>query len=143
MIPTKVLVTGSRDATPEMLAAVSRHLRGLKGRNAHIIVGDASGIDDTVIQTCDEIGLSIEAHGAYKKMRRRTMTGRNITHDTDYLGRDTLMAQLLGPGDICVAVWDGIKINSGTVATARRAARTCCAVYWLWKSPYQTVPSSH
>lgn len=130
----KVLFTGSREASHDMLEAVSRYINArIVGHEVLVIVGDADGVDETVIRCCDENEIPVEVHGAFNKFRRKTWTGTNVSHDTDYLGRDRIMANLLKPGDMCVAVWNGVSKESGTVATARYAGRSCHAVYWLWR----------
>jgi hypothetical protein len=129
----KILFSGSRAATPDMLAATDLYIRDrLAGKDVCIIVGDAEGIDYRVIQTCDELELPIEVHGGYGKMRCKTWTGVNVTHDTDYLERDRIMANLIGPDDRAVIVWDGISKRCGTVATARAVSKNTLLVYWLW-----------
>lgn len=131
----KILFTGSRDASPDMLRRVREYLDTLVGMDVHIIVGDAEGVDYQVVCYADELELSIECHGAYNRMRFKTWTGRNIPHDTDYLGRDRIMASLLKEGDTCIAVWNGKNLKSGTIATARYAKRSGAEIVWLHKSP--------
>lgn len=136
----KILVTGSRETTPEMVDALRRHLATLIGNDVLVIVGDAQGIDYETVQFCDENEIPVECHGAYQKMRNKTWTGENISHDTDYLGRDKIMVSLLGDGDRCWAVWSGkwnggIKGRSGAVYTARLAEKIGAETEWLWKKP--------
>jgi hypothetical protein len=69
-----------------------------------IVVGEADGIDATVIAECDRIGVPVEVHGAYGKLRHQSKFGQNIAHDCSYPGRDHIMAGLC---DVCQAVWDG------------------------------------
>ena len=138
----KILFTGSRDANPEMLRLAREYLDSLVGWDVHIIVGDADGVDYQVVMICDEKDISVECHGAYQKMRFKTWTGKNFAHDTDYLGRDRIMANLLEPGDECVAVWNGkwkngIVGRSGTVTTARYARERGAVVTWLYKIPIE------
>jgi len=133
-----ILFTGSRDANPEMLMLVHEYTDSLIGQDVRVIVGDAEGVDYQVVRNCDELEIPIECHGAYNKMRFKTWTGKNITHDTDYLGRDRIMANLLEPGDECVAVWNGKSMKSGTIATARYAKKKEATIVWLYKSPEKT-----
>ncbi len=129
----KVLFTGSRDASPEMLAAVRKYIRDrLAGADVQVIVGDADGVDYEVIQACDEHEIPIEVHGA-RRIRHKTWTGKNIVHDTDYLGRDRIMAGLLEKTDFLVVVWNGKSRQCGTIYTAKQASPRVLEAYWLWK----------
>lgn len=131
----KILFTGSREASPDMLEATREYIKKhVAGRNVIVIVGDAEGIDYQVIQTCDELEIPIEVHGAYGRMRHNTWTGKNFPHEVkSYLGRDRLMAEMVGVNDMVVAVWNGKSLKCGTVATARHASKSCPHAYWLWK----------
>jgi hypothetical protein len=134
----KILFTGSRDASPEMLAMVDMYIRGnLYDRDVSVIVGDADGVGYQVIQTCDECDIPIEVHGGYGKMLHKTWTGKNIVHDTDYPGRDKIIVSLLGQGDRCIAVWNGKwgRGRSGTVLTARFAEKAGIETEWIWMRP--------
>jgi hypothetical protein len=129
----KVLFSGSREASPMMLEATHRYLmEHIAGRDILVIVGDADGVDLRVIQTCDENDIPVEVHGAYRAIRHKSFTGQNISHDTDYHGRDRIMANLIGATDRAVIVWNGISRQSGTWATARAVSRNTMLVYWLW-----------
>lgn len=132
----KILFTGSRDATPDMLAATRNYIaERLVGKDVHVIVGDAEGVDYEVIQVCDEAEISIEVHGAYGKVRHKTWTGRNVPHDTDYPTRDRIMAGLIQPTDRAVVVWNGVTQACGTYLTARAVSKNTLRVYWLWMKP--------
>ena len=131
----KILFTGSRDASPEMLMLVRDTLESIRGQDVHIIVGDADGVDYKVIVSCDELDIPFEVHGAYNKMRHKAWNGVNIAHNLDYLSRDRLIANLLEPGDECVAVWNGKSLRSGTIATARYAKKIGATIKWLYKIP--------
>lgn len=138
----KILVTGSRDTTPEMVDCLRRHLVSLIGMDILVIVGDAEGVDRETVQFCDENDIPVECHGAYQKMRLKTWTGQNIPHDTDYLGRDKAMVSLLDQGDGCIAVWNGkwnggVRGRSGTVYTARLAEKLGIETEWIWRHPPQ------
>ncbi len=131
-----ILFTGSRKATPDMLFATANYIKErLAGKDVHVIVGDSEGVDYQVIQICDELELPIEVHGGYGKVRHKTWTGRNVAHDIDYLSRDRIMANLIGPTDRAVVIWDGVSKQCGTWATARAVSRNTMNVYWLWMKP--------
>lgn len=138
----KILITGSRDTTPEMVDCLKKYLISLIGEDVTVIVGDAWGIDYEVVQFCDENDIDVECHGAYQKMRFKTWTGRNVSHDTDYPGRDRIMVSLLNTGDRCVALWNGtwnhgIRGRSGTVLTGHLAEKAGIETEWIWRQPPQ------
>lgn len=137
----KILVTGSREANDEMLKLVCKTIIGFVSQDICVIVGDSpDGVDYQAIVSCDELEIPIECHGAYGKMRVKTWTGKNIVHDTDCLGRDRIMASLLGQGDTCYAFWNGIwknnvKGRSGTVYTAKWAKQAGADIIWPYRKP--------
>jgi len=129
----KILFSGSRNATPQMLEATRRYIvERLIGKDVYVIVGDAEGIDTCVIQTCDENDIPLEVHGAHDTIRHITFTGKQVKHPCGYLERDRIMADLIGQTDRAVIVWNGISRHCGTWATARAVSRNTMNVYWLW-----------
>ena len=114
---TKLLITGSRDASDRMLA----YARSLVGRAKElgwsVVVGDAAGIDAVVIAEADRMGVPVEVHGGYSKIRNVTTTGSNVKHDAGYPERDKIMA---GICDMCIGVWNGK--SRGTKITVDAAA---------------------
>jgi hypothetical protein len=109
----KLLITGSRNASERMLAYARKVVLRAKELEWTIIVGDAPGVDAEVIKACDELGVEVQVHGAYGKMRRQTKTGTNVAHlGKTYSERDLAMVELC---DICMAIWDGS--SRGTKAT--------------------------
>ena len=112
----KLLITGSRKATSEMLAYALKAVSRAKELGWHIVVGDAPGLDASVIAACDELGVPVEVHGAHGRIRNRTKTGKNIAHECNYTMRDQIMAEAC---DACLAVWNGH--SKGTRITFRCA----------------------
>ena len=108
----KLLVTGSRNASPAMIAYAKSVVAKAKALGWSVIVGDAEGIDAAVISECDRLAVPVSVHGAYSRLRRRTFTGKNYIHAGNYIERDRLMAEKC---DVCYAVWDGT--SRGTKAT--------------------------
>ncbi len=104
---TKVLFTGSRDATPEMLDYARRAVARVHKLGWEVVVGDATGVDQAVIEECDRLGVPVTVHGGYGKIRIRTTTGQNIPHPGSYPDRNWAMVETLAPGDHCLAIWDG------------------------------------
>jgi predicted Rossmann fold nucleotide-binding protein DprA/Smf involved in DNA uptake len=113
-----VLITGSRQTTPNMLAAARKVVEIAKNQGWTIIVGDAPGVDAEVIQACDVLGVPVEMHGAYNELRFRTHTGKNHWHPGPYSDRDRIMVELC---DRCIAIWNGK--SKGTLDTAKAAKR--------------------
>ena len=113
-----LLITGSRNASPAMLAEVSRVIHYEMQPGDRIIVGDAEGIDAEVIRLCDALGVGVYVFGAYDKLRNKTKTGKNLTVSGTYTQRDRIMAAI---ADKCCAIWDGKSV--GTRATATYAEK--------------------
>lgn len=114
--PRVLLITGSRDATPAMLDYTRRLVQRAKERDMVIIVGDAEGVDATVIEEADRLGVPCEVHGAYGKLKHQSHSGlamQNGHPGWTYPQRDELMAR---NADIVIAVWNGT--SRGTKLTA-------------------------
>ena len=102
---TKLLITGSRDASSQMLAYARSLVLRAREMGWSIVVGDASGIDAEVIKECDRLGVKVIVYGAFGNIRHRTQTGTNFpTSAKSYSERDRMMAQVC---DVCMAVWNG------------------------------------
>lgn len=115
---TILLITGSREATPDMLDYARRCVDRAKERGFEIICGDAEGVDEAVMQKAHAIGVPCRVYGAYRKIRRRTPSCEVQILAGDYPSRDIVMAQVC---DICVAVWNGM--SSGTRITFEAARK--------------------
>jgi len=113
----KLLVTGSRDASSLLFQYARAIIVRAKELGWSIVVGDAPGIDAEVIAACDMLGVPVEVHGGYNKLRHTSSSGQNITHPVSYPERDRLMAELC---DICIGVWNGK--SRGTMITVKAAA---------------------
>ena len=101
----KILITGSREATPEMLQAVKTYIDWADEHDAQVIVGDAPGMDAEVIRLCDERLIPLTVVGAYGKLRHRSkFPEQNCYIAGGYLDRDRLMAHKC---DCCIAIWNG------------------------------------
>ena len=101
-----VLITGSREASPEMLAKAVEVVRWCQREGYTILVGDAPGIDLQVRRACQQLGYaSIIVFGAYGKIRFNAVkVGRFVPLQGDYLSRDRVMAQQCS---LCVCLWNG------------------------------------
>lgn len=114
----KMLITGSRDATPAMLEKARWLVRRAKAKGDEIVVGDADGVDLAVMIECHKLGVKHQVWGAYGRMRHWTETGASNCIEGDYPARDRKMAQLC---DECTGVWNGI--SRGTRLTMEAAKR--------------------
>lgn len=113
----RLLITGSREATPEMLELVDQLVLDAKADGDEVIVGDADGVDARAIYQCDLLKVPVTVYGAYEKLRRRAKTGLNYGLKGTYPQRDLYMAERC---DVCVAVWSGV--SRGTRITFEAAA---------------------
>lgn len=120
-----LLITGSRNASSAMLDYAHKVVARAKEKGWKIIVGDADGVDDTMIQACDDLGVPVTVFGAYRKMRRKTRTGENSALPGSYPTRDRHMATLC---TYCMAIWNGE--SHGTMITYR-AAQSLGKQAWL------------
>lgn len=112
------LVTGSRDATKDMLEMASVLVAGCIAGNHMILVGDADGIDNRVIAYCNEKKYErIMVFGWGGLVRRRTRYGSNIIVVGDPLERNRVMAKLC---DDCTAIWNGISPSATRLSGTRR-----------------------
>ena len=115
----KVLITGSRQATPAMLAKVEEVVLWVKRQGYELLVGDAPGVDAHARLCAEVLGVPTTVFGAYARLRgRRRAHEAVIVIPEDYRVRDRLMAQHC---DLCVAVWNGR--SRGTNATFESARR--------------------
>ena len=113
---TKLLITGSREASNRMIDVAVKAVHRAKLLDWEIIVGDASGIDTCVIRICDELRVPVTVYGGYNKIRNRSKFGKNIPLDQTYVQRDAYMA---GECDKCYAIWNGV--SRGTKLTYQMA----------------------
>ena len=101
----KILIIGSFDSTPEMIAAAQRIVENAKRDGDTIICGDAPGIDRAVILKCDELGVKVAVYGAFN-MVRYCSTGAensNTALPSAYAVRDRTMAWAC---DRCFEIWN-------------------------------------
>lgn len=128
---TKILITGSRDATDDMIVGAEKITRRLIKLRHYVIVGDADGIDDAVIRTANLLKYErISVYGAYSRMKRKTDFGKNIPTDGTYPYRDELMAL---ETRVCLSIWNGR--SRGTRITFECAKRLNKPVYHMWTAP--------
>jgi hypothetical protein len=118
----KVLITGSRQATPAMLAKVEEVVLWVKRQGAELLVGDAPGVDAHVRVCAEALSVPTTVYGAYGRLRgRRRGHEQVVVVPEAYAVRDRLMAQAC---DLCIAIWNGrSRGTNATVDYARRLGK--------------------
>lgn len=103
----RLLITGSRNATPAMLRMAYSAVEHAKANGWHIIVGDADGIDKQVIDACCQLDMPFAIYGITSSPRN-LCCGHHIFNyqrmPGDYLARDRTMAHLCNR---VFAIWNG------------------------------------
>ena len=112
----KLLITGSRYISSAGIAYARAAVQRAKDLGWTIVVGDAGGVDQAVMNECHRLGVKHEVWGAYGKYRRTTPSARRNVIAGDYLERDRAMVER---ADKCLAIWNGS--SSGTKYTYDQA----------------------
>jgi SLOG cluster4 family len=127
----RVLITGSRAASPAMLAKVEEVVLWVKRQGYALLVGDAPGVDAHVRVCAEALSVPTTVYGAFGRLRGRHRRHEQVVVVPEvYAVRDCLMVQAC---DLCVAVWNGrSRGTSSTFEHARRlgkrvVVRTCGA----------------
>ena len=107
-----LLITGSRRISEAGLAFARRAVQRARQLDYEVIVGDATGIDEAVMQECHRLGVTCTVVGAYNRLRRRTPSCREVRRSGSYIQRDRYMAEQCS---MCLAIWNGE--SRGTKAT--------------------------
>jgi hypothetical protein len=95
---TRLLITGSRDATPAMLDMARHAVARAKANGWEIVVGDAPGVDTAVVDACKEFEVFGECYGITERPRCN-ITGNNyvsyiwISRTIEYGRRDVHVYQ--------------------------------------------------
>jgi predicted Rossmann fold nucleotide-binding protein DprA/Smf involved in DNA uptake len=115
-----VLICGSRSIRQSWFCEVI--VKSLISQNVKIIVGDAPGIDEVVINTCIKHNYrNIVVVGAYNKIRRYQVLKNNLTvvkYPSDFLSRNRYMVSLASS---VIGIWDGL--SRGTKYTLEYARK--------------------
>lgn len=95
---------------------------------ANIVVGDAEGIDEAVIDVANEMQYAdITVYGAYGRLKRKAEHGKNIALNCTYPVRDISMAKVCTR---CITFWDGTshgtKITFGAVERLYKPVKHMC-----------------
>lgn len=115
--PLRLLITGSRRATPEMFSYAYRAVARAKALGWRIIVGDADGVDFAVMDACNQLGVPYVCYGIDDTPRHGNPP-EYVRCEGGYLDRDRMMAKQC---DRVLAIWNGVSTKSGTCATYRYA----------------------
>jgi hypothetical protein len=132
-----ILITGSREATPEMIGKAREIVVWVHDVGYAIIVGEAPGVDEEVRQACWSLRMAPFVMGAKNHFRQTeinpTREQRHIIHG-GYYARDRLMGDR---ASACVALWNGRKrATSGTVYTGLYVESLGKPVRWPFASPH-------
>lgn len=105
----RLLITGSREATADMLRMAYSAVERAKANDWQIIVGDADGIDKQVIYACCWLNVPFQFCGITLYPRNTCCTSHlnNYTQVRgNYLARDRYMAHRCHR---VFAIWNGIS----------------------------------
>ena len=110
---TRLLITGSRQASPEMLHYVYRLVEYAREKGWSIIVGDAEGVDSAVVDNCWAQGVAFTCYGISQRPRLPTCSVRGFIAAPEYeqVGRDYLDRDryMVSQCDRVMAVWNGVS----------------------------------
>src|SRR5262245_66418795 len=127
-----VLITGSRQASMPMIAKLARVIMWIASERYELIVGEASGIDEACRYFAPEFGLRPYVYGANGTIRQPDINPEGelrVTLSGGYLRRNRVMGDRCS---MCIALWNGQRLSSGTVYTARycedQIGRASCRV---------------
>ncbi len=99
----KILIAGSRHTSPAAIEYARRAVRRAHELGASLICGDAPGIDETVIDEADRIGVPITVY-APRSPRNASKQGGVLIMGRNYTERDRIMIQ---NADVCLFIWNG------------------------------------
>jgi hypothetical protein len=125
----KLLIAGSREASPQMLKYAQACVSRAKAQCWQIVVGDAHGIDEAVVRACEQQSVSYMCYGIQAQARNRATNYIN-TKLTSFTARDEYMLSL---ADKVMAIWNGSSKGALHVyETARQAGQTAWLMHYSW-----------
>lgn len=131
-IPTahqfRLLIAGSRDATPAMLKTAYKAVARAKANGWAILVGDAVGVDAAVAEACNRLGVNYTCVGISATPRHHRVmsvqaggTGRYVRFEargkSAYTARDRYLVDL---ADRVLCLWNGESKGTAAVAEYTR-----------------------
>jgi predicted Rossmann fold nucleotide-binding protein DprA/Smf involved in DNA uptake len=128
----KLLISGSREASPKMLEFAKLITTRAWYRGYEIIVGDAEGIDKQVVQTAEKFNAHYRAYGITRLARNGAICYQNVKPilaakrfkpHAAYFHRDRYM---VSESDIVICIWNGRsegtrRVYDFAVASGKRA----------------------
>lgn len=112
-----LLITGSRDTNPKMLNTAIAAAKRAHELGWRIIVGDAHGVDQAVVETCEAEGIPHIVVGISDKPRNTNTLDHYVnSKQPGFLKRDDWMVDRATK---CLAIWNGS--SRGTKHTYDRA----------------------
>jgi hypothetical protein len=114
--PYRLMITGSRRATPAMLATARKAVQRAKALGYAILVGDAPGVDAAVVAECNRLGLTYACVCVAGKGRNREARLVVNAPVRSYTQRDRWM---VARADRVLAIHNGR--SPGTLAAYRFA----------------------
>lgn len=113
---TLLLICGSRDASPYMLAVARKAVERAHANGWKVIVGDAGGVDHAVLKACCQMKVPFAFYGITNEPRHWCCDMHKAENyhrvPWTYLDRDKYMVEA---SDRCFAVWN--KSSRGTQFT--------------------------
>lgn len=99
----KILICGSREIDFRGVEYAKRCTLEAIAKGYEIVVGDAGGVDDVVIEPAANYP-HITVVGANAYLRRRCKTGKNTTIPGSFVDRDKFMVE---QADAVMCIWNG------------------------------------
>ena len=106
----RVLITGSREASPAMLAKVEEVILWVKRQGYTLLVGDAPGVDAHVRVCAEALSVPTTVYGAYGRLRGRRRSQEQVV----VVRRRTWRV---------IASWPSAATSAWRCGTGGRAAR--------------------
>lgn len=125
---TRLLITGSREATPWMLKTTYDAVIRAKALDWTIVVGDATGIDQAVVEACCQQYIHFQCFGITDGPRC-IQAGDELTCNWRFIGTYTKVngnflsrdRHMVVVADRVLAIWNGV--STGTKYTFEYAQK--------------------
>lgn len=114
-----LLISGSRNASPAMLAYAEQVVKRAAALGWAVVCGDAAGVDKCAIEHAEALGVPLTVYGITERPRVPVKGIYKRTYSRSFLDRDWEMVQVC---DRMIGIWNGV--SRGTLATYRYAL-TC------------------